>query len=589
MSKKVKFCGVLVLACSAAWAQSSKLSPDLAKLDPHSSAKVIVQWKRAPTVAANQNVATNGGLLGNLVGLVGSVLSLVVNTLTSINATVLTLPVSSLSTLAADPNVLYISPDRTLTAKLDNTAAAVNASAVWKAGYNGSGIGVAVLDSGINSDVNLGGGLLGLGSRVVYSQDFLGGNGQDAYGHGQHVAGIIASNGASSNCLQCTRSFVGLAPGAKLLNFRVLDADGNGSDSSVIAAIEQAIALKNKYNIRVINLSLGRPVFESYTQDPLCQAVEAAWKAGIVVVVAAGNDGRDNSFGNEGYGTVMAPGNDPYVITVGAMRSMGTPSRTDDLVASYSSKGPSQIDHIVKPDIMAPGNQVVSLFAHGAKLASESPESEVKNSYYQSALLFLKPTGYSNSYLTLSGTSMATPVVSGAVADLLQAKPSLTPNQVKTLLMLTAYKTFPTSSTVTDGGENYVSYYDIFTVGAGYLDLKAALASINQVPAEGNALSPIASYDSNSGDVTLNYDPSSVWGDRSVWGARSAWGARAVWGASVLSGDNDVIWGARSAWGQASDSSDRSAWGARCVWGARSVWGAGGGLAPESITVLGEQ
>jgi serine protease AprX len=142
---------------------------------------------------------------------------------------------------------------------------------------------------------------------------------------------------------------------------------------------------------------------------------------------------------------------------------------------------------------------------------------------------------------------------------------------------------------VTDGGENYVSYYDIFTVGAGYLDLKAALASINQVPAEGNALSPIASYDSNSGDVTLNYDPSSVWGDRSVWGARSAWGARAVWGASVLSGDNDVIWGARSAWGQASDSSDRSAWGARCVWGARSVWGAGGGLAPESITVLGEQ
>ena len=132
----------------------------------------------------------------------------------------------------------------------------------------------------------------------------------------------------------------GIAPGANLLNFRVLDANGNGSDSSVIAAIEQAIALKNKYNIRVINLSLGRPVFESYTQDPLCQAVEAAWKAGIVVVVAAGNDGRDNSFGNEGYGTIMAPGNDPYVITVGAMRSMGTPSRTDDLVASYSSKGP---------------------------------------------------------------------------------------------------------------------------------------------------------------------------------------------------------------------------------------------------------
>jgi serine protease AprX len=279
MSKKVRFCGVLALACSAAWAQSSKLSPDLAALNPRSSAKVIVQWKTAPTVAANQNVAANHGLL-NLGGLVGSLLSLVVNTLTSINATVLTVPVSSLSALASDPNVLYVSLDRPVTGKLDNSAAAINASTAWRAGYNGSGIGVAVLDSGMNSDVNLGGGLLGLGSRVVYSQDFVGGKGQDAYGHGQHVAGIIASNGASSNCLQCTRSFVGIAPGANLLNFRVLDANGNGSDSSVIAAIEQAIALKKKYNIRVINLSLGRPVFESYTQDPLCQAVESRHRSG---------------------------------------------------------------------------------------------------------------------------------------------------------------------------------------------------------------------------------------------------------------------------------------------------------------------
>ena len=126
------------------------------------------------------------------------------------------------------------------------------------------------------------------------------------------------------------------------------------------------------------------------------------------------------------------PGNDPYVITVGAMRSMGTPSRTDDLVASYSSKGPTQIDHVVKPDIMAPGNQVVSLLAHGAKLASEYPAGDVKNSYYQSATFCsLKPTGNSNNYFTLSGTSMATPVVSGAVADLLasQAEPDTRPGK----------------------------------------------------------------------------------------------------------------------------------------------------------------
>jgi serine protease AprX len=122
---------------------------------------------------------------------------------------------------------------------------------------------------------------------------------------------------------------------------RVLDANGAGSDSEVIAAIQQAIALKNTYNIRVINLSLGRGIFAGYAQDPLCQAVESAWRAGIVVVAAAGNYGRISLNGSNGYGTVAAPGNDPLVITVGAMKAMGTYSRTDDHIASYSSKGPT--------------------------------------------------------------------------------------------------------------------------------------------------------------------------------------------------------------------------------------------------------
>src|SRR6202021_2313519 len=130
------------------------------------------------------------------------------------------------------------------------------------------------------------------------------------------------------------------------------------TDSEVIAAINQAISLKSKYNIRVINLSLGRGVYESYKLDPLCRAVEKAWQNGIVVVVAAGNNGR--YLPTSGYGTVTAPGNDPYVITVGAMKPMGTPERSDDLIASYSSKGPTFIDHIVKPDIVAPGNLLVS-------------------------------------------------------------------------------------------------------------------------------------------------------------------------------------------------------------------------------------
>ena len=141
----------------------------------------------------------------------------------------------------------------------------------------------------------------------------------------------------------------GIAPNANLINFRVLDENGDGTESQVIAAIDQAIALASTYNIRVINLSVGRPVVESSAQDPLCQAVEAAWQAGIVVDVAAGNDGRDNSVGNNGYGTITSPGNDPFVITVGAMKDEGTPHRTDDMIASYSSKGPTGIDNYVKP------------------------------------------------------------------------------------------------------------------------------------------------------------------------------------------------------------------------------------------------
>src|SRR6202041_2564542 len=128
--------------------------------------------------------------------------------------------------------------------------------------------------------------------------------------------------------------------------------NGWASDSNVIRAIEQAIALKDAYNIRVINLSLGRGIPVSYTQDPLCQAVEAAWNSGIVGVVAGGRYGRLSGNGSNGLGTITAPGNDPLVLTVGAMKSMNTYSRVDDQKASFSSKGPTTYDHVVKPDLV---------------------------------------------------------------------------------------------------------------------------------------------------------------------------------------------------------------------------------------------
>src|SRR5205814_262054 len=202
----------------------------------------------------------------------------------------------------------------------------------------------------------------------------------DAYGHGTHIAGLIAGSGLSSTGPLFSQTFKGIAPAAQIVNLRGLDANGSATDSTVIVAINQAIALKSRYNIRVINLSLGHAVYESYKLDPLCVAVEKAWKNGIVVVVAAGNNGRYQP--TNGYATVTSPGNDPYVLTVGSMKPMGTPQRTDDLIASYSSKGPTVVDAVVKPDLVAPGNLLVSLAAPNSTLYTQNPANRVANNYY---------------------------------------------------------------------------------------------------------------------------------------------------------------------------------------------------------------
>jgi serine protease AprX len=379
--------------------------------------------------------------------------------------------------------------------------------------------------------------------------------------------------------------FKGIAPNANLINLRVLDQNGQGTDSGVIAAIQQAIYLQSKYKIRVINLSLGRQVYESYKLDPLCQAVEAAWKKGLVVVAAAGNYGRDNSLGTSGYATITSPGNDPYVITVGAMKTEGSPDRSKSLITSYSSKGPTLIDHVVKPDIVAPGNRIVSLFASyidpttglntSATLPQEYSQNLVNYCYYQQCTV--SGTSFSNTYYSLSGTSMATPVVSGAVALLLQAQPKLTPDQVKARLMKTAYKTFPSYSTATDPitGVTYTSQYDIFTVGAGYLDIGAAIASSDL--ATGSALSPTAVYDSTQNAVYLVTDAGSTWGTSVVWGISI------VWGTNVFVNGTSIVWGDSVCWGTSTDA------GFSVVWGTSIVWGTSNQPASEtSSVILGE-
>jgi serine protease AprX len=228
-----------------------------------------------------------------------------------------TVPKSALQTLANDPDVAYISPNRSIGAPFDQiTDGTVHSDWANSNGQTGAGIGVAIIDSGI---VDLPDFHTGSTDRIVYQQSFLGPGTTpaDQYGHGTHVAGILAGNGNGT-------VYIGTAPQANIINLRVLDQNGQGTDANVIMAIQTAISLKSKYNIRVINLSLGRPVYESATLDPLDQAVEAAWNAGIAVVVAAGNEGRDNTANTDGYGTITAPGNDPYVITVGCVKSNGT-------------------------------------------------------------------------------------------------------------------------------------------------------------------------------------------------------------------------------------------------------------------------
>ncbi|MCX6588241.1 MAG: S8 family peptidase [Acidobacteria bacterium] len=419
-------------------------------------------------------------------------------------------------------------------ATLQHAIPAVNANVAQAAGFDGRGIGIAVIDSGVNDHFDLTEGTCGK-SRVVYRQNFATGDPAaevtrmrswpvhpDLYGHGTHVAGILAGSGrcagenrglAYLNGIAAPQArFTGVAPAAHIVDLRALNSNGAGTDSTVIQAIDRAIQLRKQYNIRVINLSLGRPVRESYLRDPLCQAVERAWQAGIVVVVAAGNRGRlsevtdrnGKRYEINGYGTVGSPGNDPFVITVGAMRDMGTPGRADNLIASYSSKGPTGIDRIVKPDLVAPGNRLFSAttwlpgVALTVNCAFPSRDSGAQPGGCTGGTVLhahfpqnRSQLGVAGSFLEMSGTSMATPMVAGAAALLAQKfGAAITPDAIKAKLMKSASKSFPTRSTF--GGQTI--QYDLFTVGAGYLDVMGALNNTEAVPAGKPALSPSVVY-----------------------------------------------------------------------------------------------
>jgi serine protease AprX len=283
------------------------------------------------------------------------------------------------------------------------------------AGIDGSGVTVAMIDTGVAH-------VQDLGERVIARVDFTpGGDGDDAYGHGTHLAGVIAGNGAASG-----GKWRGVAPGANLVSVKVAGPDGSTDVSVVIAALQWVVTHRAEYGIKVLNLSFGTDSLQPYAIDPLNAAVERAWAAGITVVVSSGNRGP---------GTINKPGDDPFVITVGAVDVKGTAIRQDDEVAPFSSRGRTP-DGFEKPDLVAPGTTIVATRDAGSTVDALHPDAILDGDYFKG-----------------TGTSQAGAIVSGVAALLYQVNPALKPNTVKGIL---AGSTFRASQYRTGGGNGLV-------------------------------------------------------------------------------------------------------------------------------------
>ncbi len=349
----------------------------------------------------------------------------IIRDLGDLDAFVALVPGRALNSLGRHPAIRSISPDAPMrtTNVIDSNRlatfypATVNAPQLWSQGITGRGVGVAIIDTGINEKLNdfrdpITGNLRIINQKPIVS---IKTSSSDKYGHGTHIAGIIGGNSCNrkENDLRCR--YIGIAPAATLIDIKVTDDNGKSFVSDVVAAIEWVISNRVTYNIRIMNLSMVSSVAESYRTSILAAAVERAWFNGILVVVSAGNNGPDSM--------LYPPANDPFVITVGAADMMGTPDRADDRLAPWSSYGVTQDGH-VKPDVVAPGRAVVSLLSESKARLAENRSQRIVDTHY----------------LRLSGSSMAAPVVAGIAALAFQTRPEWTNDQVKWLLMNTAFK-----------------------------------------------------------------------------------------------------------------------------------------------------
>jgi len=358
------------------------------------------------------------------------------------------IPARAITTLAADPNLRSLSKNRTGKFEVisydetdvnSSTPKSTGASKLWAGTDYGSGVGIAVIDTGI-SPMN---DFTKNGYRIVHGPDLSGeANLLDSYGHGTVMAGVIAGDGYDSMS-DSKGAHVGSAPKAHLISIKVAGANGVTDVSTVLAAMHWVSAYRDQFNIRVMNLSWGTKGTQSYKYDPLNYAVQRLWQLGIVPVIAAGNSGSQA-------GTITKPGDDPFAITVGAYNDKQNTDLADDMIPSWSSRGPTKADTLTKPDIVAPGRYIISTRAYGSTIEKEFPRAL-----------------YSPSYIRGSGTSQAAAAVSGAIGLLLKKKPHLAPAQVKYAIMSVASK---------------INSYTANDQGAGRLHIDKAAALADPIP-----------------------------------------------------------------------------------------------------------
>ena len=399
---------------------------------------VIVRSVPGGMAAAEQAVTAVGGT--------------VLLRLRALDSMAVRLPAAAVPAVSGADGVSGVAPDdrvRMLSADANDTMSgdfgtAVNVSKMigsrhaWAKGLTGKGVGVAMIDTGIVPVAGLQTADVHLGPDLSPEGQFPAVHGLDTFGHGTHIAGLIAggTGAAVTPALTADKGHVGTAPDATLLSLKVAASDGATDVSQVLAAINWVLEHRDDkgMNIRVLNLSFGTDGRQDYRVDPLAYAAEVAWRKGIVVVAAAGNDGFTA-------GHLANPAYDPHVLAVGASDHLGTPGTGDDIVASFSSLG----DGRRNADLLAPGRSVLSYRNPNSAIDVANPQGRVGDSLFRG-----------------SGTSQAAAITSGAAAVLLQQRPHLTPDQVKALLTRTARR-LPSA--------------DPQGQGAGLIDLKSAIAT----------------------------------------------------------------------------------------------------------------